>query len=411
MAPKEPEITKINSVSEDEIIPASAVKGGSEKVGKLDEKKSKNTDNDSVVLPWYRRGGMEVNLVGMGIIIASVMYILLSCLPSDQIKGFTAFVAVCIGCSSLWCSMKTTYCVVVVPLWMAATLLCFTIPIDMNGKGGSNEQEYSFYPLLRSAILVPIATIIAIAKVNICMSVCYHRYAAHAGFKCGPITSFFVKILGCLSFQGGPLWWSSMHRRHHRHCDVSFDPHSPAICGVENAFAFFELEERVTEEFTPRNLDTVLDRIIDTWAFTVVAAEQVLSYLLFGRIGLYLSFISGMFCQSITLWFNVVNHPIGDVDLQKALAADTGEKKSKALASACLASDHSDGRECWKEGSYLPFYILDAFIPLFGLFVMEGEHKHHHDHPQLAKRDPADIAYWGFLYPLELLGLVWDVRV
>eukprot|EP00547_Thalassionema_nitzschioides_P006472 CAMPEP_0194202732 /NCGR_PEP_ID=MMETSP0156-20130528/2680_1 /TAXON_ID=33649 /ORGANISM="Thalassionema nitzschioides, Strain L26-B" /LENGTH=411 /DNA_ID=CAMNT_0038928309 /DNA_START=108 /DNA_END=1343 /DNA_ORIENTATION=+ len=411
MAPKEPEILKSDSLSEDEIIPASPVKVHAHEPVLSDENISKQNARDNAVLPWYRRGGMEANLLGMGINIISSIAIFLSYLPNYQIKAFAAFVAVCIGFSVVYCSMKTQYCTVVVPVWMASVLFCFTIPISMNGSEGVDEQEYTLYPLLRSAALIPIAIIISIAKVNICMSVCYHRYAAHAGFKCGPITSFLIKTLGCLSVQGGPIWWASTHRRHHRHCDVSYDPHSPAICGVENAFAFFEVEKEVTEEFVPKSLDTVMDRIIDTWAFTVVIAENALSYLLWGRIGLFLTFISGMFCQSMTLWFNVVNHPVGDVDLKKALAVDTGGKKSKAVMAACLASDHSKGRQGWREGSYLPFYILDAFIPLFGMFVMEGEHKHHHDHPQLAKRDPADIAYWGFLYPLELMGLVWDVRV
>lgn len=409
MAPKEPEILKVDSLSEDEIISAPPVKVPPTVADKSDENISQKKAVDNAVLPWYRRGGMEVNLLGMGVNIISSIAVFLSYLPSYQAKAFAAFVAISIGFSVLVCSMKTQYCTIVVPVWMSSVLFCFTIPISMDGSEGAGEQEYTLYPLLRSAALIPIATILAITKVNICMSVCYHRYSAHAGFKCGPITSFFVKVLGCLSVQGGPIWWASTHRRHHKHCDVSYDPHSPAICGVENAFAFFEVEKEVTEEFVPRNLDTVLDRIIDTWACIPVLAENFIAYHLFGRTGLYLTFISGMFCQSMTLWFNVVNHPVEDVDLQKALAVNTEGKKSKAAI--CLASDHSVGRKCWKEGCYLPYYILDAFIPVFGTFVMEGEHKHHHDHPQLAKRDPADIAYWGFLYPLELIGLVWDVRV
>ena len=42
--------------------------------------------------------------------------------------------------------------------------------------------------------------------------------------------------------------------------------------------------------------------------------------------------------------------------------------------------------------------------------IMEGAHKHHHDHAQLAKRSKYDTAYYGFIRPLELLELVWKVN-
>jgi len=381
--------------------------------------------NEIASLPWYRSGGMKLNIAGMGVNIFGTISFLLSFQSSYVIKAFVGFVVISLLTSLLICGMRTMYCILIVPLWMTSTLLALTIPTFQNEEDGytislpTKEGEIDTLTLyFGSAFLIPLAIFIAIGKVNICMSVCLHRYAAHAGFKCGAVTDIFMKCLGCLAVQGGPVWWSSMHRRHHTHCDAPYDPHSPALCGTEKAFAFFEIEDEVTEEFVPKYLDTILDRVIDTWAWTFVFIEIAVFYALYGRVGMFLSFVSGMVCQSITLWFNVANHPPEDVDLDQVLSdvSDSEDENEPQVSKAvnikylCQASN-LEGRKRWKEGFYFPFILLDWFIPVFGLFVMEGEHKHHHDHPKLAKRDPYDIAYWFFLYPLELLGLVWDVRV
>jgi len=413
MPPKATEVITSDGADETVMIVRSPLKKRKSESKKHEQEK---------LLPWYRRGGMKINIAGMGINIFGTIGFLLSFQPDYQIKAFVAFVAICVASSLLLCSMRTMYCILIVPLWMSSTLLAFTIPtggegltIDIPGQ----EENLTLY--LSSGFMIPLAIFIAIGKVNICMSVSLHRYAAHSGFKCGPITDFFIKGLGCLAVQGGPIWWSSMHRRHHTHCDGPYDPHSPALCGIEKAFAFFEIEDDVTEEFVPRQLDTILNRVIDTWAWTFVWSEICISYLCFGRVGMFLSFISGMACQSVTLWFNVANHPPEEVDVGQVLSdvsdseeSDEDVAMSKAVKTnfkyLCQASN-GDGRKRWKEGIYFPFYLLDLLIPVFGLFVMEGEHKHHHDHPKLAKRSKTDVAYWLFLWPLELVGLVWDIRV
>ena len=84
-----------------------------------------------------------------------------------------------------------------------------------------------------------LALVLALAKVGVCMSVCLHRYAAHRAFDADPPVRLGLGVIGTLAMQGGPIWWASMHRRHHRHCDGARDPHSPVQVGVLGAFAFF----------------------------------------------------------------------------------------------------------------------------------------------------------------------------
>jgi len=347
---------------------------------------------------WWRCGGMHINLNGMGINIYGALYLLLRVLPEEQIKMYTAFFLGCVACSAL-VGMRTMYCILILPTFMTSLVLCFTL--DMNNL--FDTSVVANIPVLQHlahpATLFVISLALSITKINICMSVCLHRYAAHNAFKCGPVTSFFINALGCCAIQGGPIWWSSMHRCHHRHCEGPRDPHSPTISGIEKAFAFFELHQEVEEEFVPRHVEGPFNRFLDTWSWVVVWCELALAHHFFGLEGLFISFTSGWLCQSVTLWFNISNHPPQAVVLDK-----------NGVQMECKASNADMkvfGRpKVW----YLPIHVLDTLFPIYATFIMEGEHKHHHDNAMLAKRSSYDPAYWFFVKPLELAGLVWDVQ-
>lgn len=323
--------------------------------------------------PWYRRGGMFINVFGMACNNTFPALWLALCLETviQRYSFLALFIASCVG--AYMTGKRTVYCVVVVPLYMCSFLLAYALPKD---------------PI----VSISMAVFLGIVKVNICMSVCLHRYASHAAFHCGPVVKSVMAILGCLANQGGPIWWGSQHRCHHKYCDVPRDPHSPTISGTERAFAFFGIRKSVEEDFAPAHMDSIPMRILDTWAFLICSAELVLAWKFYGNLGLFVSYVSAWLCQAITLWFNVANHP-----------PQIKDRKCKAIDSKW----HISYDEC---GLYLPFYFLDAMIPLYAAVVMEGEHKHHHDHAQLAKRSKFDTAYYGFIRPLELLGLVWKVN-
>ncbi len=55
----------------------------------------------------------------------------------------------------------------------------------------------------------------------------YHRYFAHRGFKTSRVFQFILAFLGAAAAQKGPLWWSGLHRHHHRFSDQPEDIHSP----------------------------------------------------------------------------------------------------------------------------------------------------------------------------------------
>jgi len=351
--------------------------------------------------PWWIRGGMEVNMIGMGLNVtvpavllavtadpASLDGLLAPFLPGPlaALPGAARFGAVVAAFAALFAlqvvlaaaahGMRGVFCLVAVPCYLTSLLI---LPATLAGS-----------PVL----LLALAAASAIWRVGVCMSVCLHRYAAHAAFSCSPATRLGLNLLGALAHQGGPIWWASAHRAHHKYCDVPGDPHSALLDGTEGAFSFFQTRTAVHEAFVPRHNDTPALRLVDTWSFAVCTAEMVLAYQLLGRDGLFVSYTSMWVCQTITLWFNVANHPEHPVP-----APPPGR-------AGCRASDSRAGPAQW----YPAWLLLDRLYPVFSVLVSEGAHAHHHSHSTLAKRDAHDPAYWSFVYPLERMGLIWDVK-
>lgn len=76
----------------------------------------------------------------------------------------------------------------------------------------------------------------------VCNNVCFHRYFAHNSFSASRPMTFVLAILGSLGGQRGALWWGSIHREHHKHCDTHEDIHSPYFGGVLWAHAGWLLD-------------------------------------------------------------------------------------------------------------------------------------------------------------------------
>jgi hypothetical protein len=166
------------------------------------------------------------------------------------------------------------------------------------------------------------------------------------------------------------------------------DPHSALQVGTEGAFAFFVVRKSIEEEFVPRHNDSGMLRLVDTWSFLMPAAEMGCAYCFFGMSGLFVSYTSLWICECITLWFNIANHPANG--------------KGEVCKASCVRSRPKE----W----YPAFQLLHLLHPFLGCFAGEIGHDDHHDHPMLAKRDEWDLGYYGFILPLEKMGLVWDVK-
>lgn len=330
---------------------------------------------------------MELFMVGTGVNIAVALITLAWPLLSNATDGSvgTAF------CAFLACSLAygfaTTggniYGGLVLPLYFCSSVLAFILP---------TSSPISF---------LGAGLVLGMIKTGVCMSVCLHRFAAHRAFQCNGPTRLLLGALGCLANQGGPIWWSSQHRCHHKHCDAERDPHSVRNDGIVGAFNFFDTHQRVVEEFVPAHMESKLMRLLDTFSFVPTMLEHSLAWTYFGPCGLFLSFTSAWICQTGSLWFNIVNHPMPPATQEGA------KKEGKKGMAQCLAADT-------RSKVQLPnifFKMLNLMVCPLADSVGEAEHLHHHDHSRLAKRPGMDLPYYLFVAPLSWTGLIWSCRV
>ena len=57
------------------------------------------------------------------------------------------------------------------------------------------------------------------------ITVGYHRLFSHKAFKAKWPVKMFVLLFGAAAFENAALWWSSEHRKHHKHVDTDDDPY------------------------------------------------------------------------------------------------------------------------------------------------------------------------------------------
>ncbi len=60
------------------------------------------------------------------------------------------------------------------------------------------------------------------------MSICagYHRLFSHRAYEASRAVEAFFAVFGALAAQNSILWWSAMHRVHHRYVDRDWDPYN-----------------------------------------------------------------------------------------------------------------------------------------------------------------------------------------
>ena len=59
------------------------------------------------------------------------------------------------------------------------------------------------------------------------ISMGYHRLHTHRSYKVPRWLEYFFAVCGSLTLEGGPIFWTAVHRVHHQNSDLPGDPHSP----------------------------------------------------------------------------------------------------------------------------------------------------------------------------------------
>ena len=288
---------------------------------------------------WLAPGGMRLFCNGYPLllcVLAANSYELTSRLPVAAQRAAPAVLL--IACLLAKSASPKVY------FWLTVPMFSLALPLGL--------------VLPHAALLYAWAFLLMQIKVGVCMSCCLHRYAAHAAFKCGPLTSLVVGCIGCFANQGGPIWWASKHRAHHTFCDGPSDPHSVMLMGEIEAFAFFTRQQSVDEDFAPSHIDHFGMRLIDTYAIAFPLLECLMSWMLLGPGGVWASLASAFLAQTLTLYFNLANHPPGH---HTPAAPSTTVSTSAAPAVAtCLATDR-----CVYQPANVFLHCLSYLFPFF----------------------------------------------
>lgn len=221
----------------------------------------------------------------------------------------------------------------------------------------------------------------------------FHRLFSHRTYATGRVFQFLIAFAGTASYQKGPLWWSSHHRRHHLHADTENDLHSPL---ARSAWAshvgwFLSRESLATDRALIRNLAQyrdlqLLDRFYPVPPALLAAATFALGALLerfapsLGTSGFQM-LVWGFFISTVLLYH--------------------GTFTVNSLA-------HLFGRRRFEtpDGSRNNLFV--ALITLG-----EGWHNNHHYYPASERQGfywwEIDLAHYT-LRLLSWMGVVWDLR-
>jgi len=209
----------------------------------------------------------------------------------------------------------------------------------------------------------------------------YHRYFAHRSFKTSRAFQLVLAVLGATSMQNGPIWWASVHRRHHKSSDGPGDPHSPLERGFWYAHVGWVFDRSVPRPYDPSNVGDLLRypelRWIDRHDWVPLAAYGVACFAIGGVPGLVWGFVvSTLAVFHATMLVNSLAHVWG----------------SRRYAT----TDRSRNN------------------PLLAVLTMgEGWHNNHHHYMSSARQGffwwEIDVSYY-VLRLLALIGVIDHVR-
>jgi|AGTN01.3.fsa_nt_gi Fatty-acid desaturase len=225
------------------------------------------------------------------------------------------------------------------------------------------------------------------------VTVGYHRLLSHRAFACPKAVEYFWVLAGYLSFEGSPIWWSTIHRAHHRHVDTPLDPHSPKHVGIREAHVGWLTHEAYPAHINPETQakDLIKDPIYrfleqgGVWmrahalAMTLCIAFRVVLLLCFGWVPALASLLAALLVLQIPLLLNVFCH-----------IPKLGYKN--------YATD-DDSVNIW-------------WVALFSMG--EGWHNNHHASPGSAKTGMAPWEFdmsWQTIKLMRALGLVTRANV
>jgi stearoyl-CoA desaturase (Delta-9 desaturase) len=222
----------------------------------------------------------------------------------------------------------------------------------------------------------------------------FHRLLAHRSFRTSRTLQFVLALAGSLAIQGGPLWWVSHHRSHHRHTDAPDDVHSPVTRGFWQSHMGWMMSAAAFQEngANARDLHRFPEiKWLQRFYVPLIVLQGVLLYGLgagldaafphWGTSGAQM-LVWGLFVSTVLTWHITF-----------------------AVNSVC----HTWGGRPHPTGDASTNNVLIGVLA-YG----EGWHNNHHMYPFSARHGlewwQLDITWW-LLRVLHKLGLVWDLKL
>ncbi len=209
----------------------------------------------------------------------------------------------------------------------------------------------------------------------------YHRYFAHRAYKTSRAFQLVLAVLGATCMQNGPIWWASVHRRHHKYSDGPGDPHSPVTRGFWYAHVGWVFDRSVPPHADDSNVRDLMRYPelcwLDRHEWVPMAAWAAACLAIGGSSGLVWGFVvSTLAVFHATMLINSLAHVWG----WRPYPTSDGSRNNPLLA-----------------------------LLTFG----EGWHNNHHHYMSSARQGFAwweiDVTYY-VLRGLARLGVVWDLR-
>lgn len=212
----------------------------------------------------------------------------------------------------------------------------------------------------------------------------YHRLHTHRSYKVPKLIEYFFAICGVLTLQGGPIFWTAIHRVHHQNSDNEGDPHTPRDGRWWSHMLWILFGEplhsntQVMGKYAPDLMKDPFYRYLNDWHWLPLVilglcllAVGGLPWLLWG---IFLRVVVGL---HFTWLVNSATHLWGSRRFETP----------------------DDSRNSW-------WVALLAFG--------EGWHNNHHAHPTSARHGLGKYEFdvsWIQIKLLERLGLAWDVKL
>lgn len=263
-----------------------------------------------------------------------------------------------------------------------------TVVLAMNGFGGS------------AAEWITLGVMYVLSMIGV--EVGYHRCFTHKAFVPNKITSFLLAVFGAWTLEGPPMWWASVHRRHHSNTDQDGDPHSPyggVIPETTSAYKrflhshtlwLFNSESISSEHMVTHSKELYKNQVLFNvnvkywyWAASGIVLPTV-------ALGLYYMSLEGALLGF--LWGGLTRICIG-------------HHAFWSLNSFC----HTVGTRPFNTGDKSTNNVVVALLT-----IGQGWHNNHHAFPSSAK---VGLRWWEFdpgwflIRVLEKCGMVSDVKV